>query len=466
MCLRLLKKGETLSMIIRLIPLSLAVIAAGMFSSCGSKTPQENQQPSPEQVPSLEEAPSLDPVPVSSVQSALVKPGRLPLVAVKKSKTGTGSTEVHALDPPSFSKFLIQTGTKLHETDGNYDFKILDWDNDKVWDLMLVKKDGTPTFKTEVYAFSGATNFSTTILGSASKIPPVGTTQGVSFDFADWNNDHIPDLFVIYRWGSALGKTRVQILSGATGFKTDLLPSGTVDTDLDTSDERYDFVMTDWDLDGKPDLATIIKSGTGSGRTEVHIYSGASKFKTALVHEATSLRPTDDTFRFDFLDWNADGVMDLAVVKTQKTGTKTTELSILSGASGFKTALLDTGTALPETDETFAFAFPKQVRYKMQTILDAEDAHSDDGLIPTADQGDDVYEFNIPPYTMYDSYNLEVFYRTEAGRKTSDAYMNTVPTPGQRGGRLKFVVHWWHNGWEAVGYRLTVKVGSYADLRS
>ncbi len=69
------------------------------------------------------------------------------LVAIKKSGTGTGKTEVHILSAASnYQSFRLQTGTALHETGDTFAFSTL-----PNGDLVAIKKSGTGTGKTEVH---------------------------------------------------------------------------------------------------------------------------------------------------------------------------------------------------------------------------------------------------------------------------------------------------------------------------
>jgi len=78
------------------------------------------------------------------------------LVAVKKSGTGTGTTEVHVLSGKSnFQQFILQTGTALHATDATFDFAMTDWDGKGRLDLVAVKMSGTGTGSTEVHVLAG-----------------------------------------------------------------------------------------------------------------------------------------------------------------------------------------------------------------------------------------------------------------------------------------------------------------------
>jgi hypothetical protein len=73
--------------------------------------------------------------------------GSVDLYAIKKSNSGTNSTEVHRLSAASnYQQFTLQTGTVLHETDATWEFGITAGQ-----DLLGVKKSGTGTHSTEVH---------------------------------------------------------------------------------------------------------------------------------------------------------------------------------------------------------------------------------------------------------------------------------------------------------------------------
>src|SRR5262249_35349973 len=93
------------------------------------------------------------------------------------------------------------------------------------------------------------------------------------------------------------------------------------------------------------------KGESATDTTDVHVLSGASGYQTFLVHEQAALGYTNDG-RWDFrvARWDADDTPDLIGILKNGTGTGTTEVHVLSGASGFDTFLLQTGTALNGTD--------------------------------------------------------------------------------------------------------------------
>ena len=169
-------------------------------------------------------------------------------------------------------------------------------------------------------------NFVELILQTGTALP--NTDDKYEFVMTDWNGDGRPDLVAIQKSGTGTSNTEIHILSGASKFQEVLLHTGTA---LPDTDDKYEFVMTDWNGDGLPDLVAIQKSGTGTSNTEIHILSGASKFQDVLLHTGSALHNTDDTFKFAMTDWNGDGRPDLIAIKKSNTVTNSTEVHILAG---------------------------------------------------------------------------------------------------------------------------------------
>jgi V8-like Glu-specific endopeptidase len=109
-------------------------------------------------------------------------------------------------------------------------------------------------------------------------------------------------------------------------FDRFILQTGTA---LHETDESFAFAMTDWDGDGRPDLVAIKKSATGTNSTEVHILSGASDFQQFILQTGTALHETDESFAFAMTDWDGDGRPDLVAIKKSATGTNSTEVHVL-----------------------------------------------------------------------------------------------------------------------------------------
>jgi hypothetical protein len=149
-------------------------------------------------------------------------------------------------------------------------------------------------------------------------------------------------------------------------------------TVLGETDDSYQFLMRG------DDLVAIKKWGTGTSRTEVHILSGGDGYQSFVLQTGTGLHETDDTWTFAL---RGD---DLVAIKKRGTGTGMTEVHILSAGSGYQDFILQTGTALHEVDDSFDFVMRGDdlVAVKKRTGAGVTQVHVLDG-------GDDYRSFNL-----------------------------------------------------------------------
>ena len=111
----------------------------------------------------------------------------------------------------------------------------------------------------------------------------------------------------------------------------------------------WNFPIADWDGDAVPDLVGIFKDQTGSGLTEVHVLSGASRLQEFIDHVATALPQTPENWEFTVADWDGDTVPDLVGIFKSQTGSGLTEVHVLSGASRLQSFIDQVATPLPQT---------------------------------------------------------------------------------------------------------------------
>lgn len=161
-----------------------------------------------------------------------------------------------------------------------------------------------------------------------------------------WDGDNRPSLFYIKKRNTGTGRTEVHVLSADSSHKEYSLHVG---TGLHETHENFVFKLADWNGDGIPDLWAIKKWATGTGKTEVHIFSGASNFSEPIFHGATAQGETGSAVAFDILPRGSNQPPDLVLIQRAGTGSSTTELHIMSGASDFKEYVLHTKTGLHET---------------------------------------------------------------------------------------------------------------------
>ncbi len=220
---------------------------------------------------------------------------------------------------------------------------LADFDGDGVKDLYVVKRANTASQRTEIDVYDGAGNYQNLLFHTATALVPVDAT--FFLQIADYNGDGKPDLFVIAKANTGSHTTEIHVLNGASGFQTFLLHTA---TGLGETGANFDFQVVDTNRDGVLDLVVLVKSNTGSHTTEVHVLDGASGFQTWSRHTTTGLGETGANFDFQLVDINRDGALDLVAFLKSGTGTRATEIHVLDGASGFQNWVLHTGTGLTE----------------------------------------------------------------------------------------------------------------------
>ncbi len=123
------------------------------------------------------------------------------LVAIKTRSTGTRSTELHVLDGKSgFSRFIIQTGTALHETGSNFDFLVGLTPRGGIM-IYAIKKRNTGTNSTEIHTISSRRGYN---FYSQNGTPLPETNGSYSFRLVGGLNQYIHHIQV-YRNGVKVG---------------------------------------------------------------------------------------------------------------------------------------------------------------------------------------------------------------------------------------------------------------------
>ncbi|TXH75167.1 MAG: hypothetical protein E6Q88_03780 [Lysobacteraceae bacterium] len=277
------------------------------------------------------------------------------------SKQGaSGKTEVHVLDgSKNYQSFKLHVATILGQTggDASWSFDLGDYNRDGVLDLYAIKKQGAGG-KTEAHVLNGAGNFQSFLANIATAQPATGTDERWVFNVADYNRDGVLDLYAIDRQGAS-NYTEVHVLNGVGNFQSYL---GHHVTALGNSgvDARWAFRLGDYNRDGYIDVYAIDKAGA-SGKTEVHVLDGASKYTSFLAHVATISAQVgaNNLWAFDLGDYNRDDILDVVgVLKQGATGT--TELHVMNGSNGFQSFLLHVGTAQHTTGSDKSWDFLMQ----------------------------------------------------------------------------------------------------------
>lgn len=243
--------------------------------------------------------------------------------------------------------FTLHTSTILEKTGKNFSFFLGDYNHDDHLDLYCIKSIKDPDC-TEVHILSGKDNYKSWLL--QKKTPISEGESDWAYCLGDYNNDGNLDLFCIKKNKTGTNSTEVHILSGKSDFQQFLLQTGTV---LHEIDQNSQFCVGDFNGNGNKDLFFIAKNNTGSKSTEVHILSGSNNYQSWLLQTDTILHETDDDWEFGVSDYNGNGKKDLYCIK-KKAG-NCTEVHILDGSHNYKVWSMQTATKLHQTDENFCF---------------------------------------------------------------------------------------------------------------
>jgi len=249
-----------------------------------------------------------------------------------------------------FDEIILDTGTELRENGNAFDFAVADWDGDALPDLVAIKRSNTATRSTEVHILSGRSGFKEFILRTKTALSVADA--GYDYTVTDWDGDARPDLVAVQSVGTDSRRTELYILSGSSEFKEFLLRTKTALPET----TNFDFTMAERDRQAPRDLVAIKRSNTATRSTEVHILSAGSGYQEVILETGTPL-PNGFSIEFAMPDWDHDGQPDLAAIQRNRTESRRTEVQILSGSSLFqKFSLEPTGTALPETAGNYEFA--------------------------------------------------------------------------------------------------------------
>lgn len=125
------------------------------------------------------------------------------LVAIKKSATGTGMTEVHILAASAnYQVFAIQTGTALHMTDDRWTFDIA-----RNGDIFAFMKNGAGSGTCELHILAAQANYRQFAIQTKTALHEIDDTWSLRV-----SGDR--DVFAIRKAGGTSNSTEVHVMKG------------------------------------------------------------------------------------------------------------------------------------------------------------------------------------------------------------------------------------------------------------
>jgi hypothetical protein len=272
------------------------------------------------------------------------------VLVVQRLNTLSNSTEFGCLTVSSgFTSWCFRTPTGLHVTGPSWVHLAADWDKDGLPDLVLVNRSGTASGNVELHVLSGRSGFTQFIAHVATPLPQVGTNVDVSL--ADVDRDGRLDLALILKSGTGSGRTEVHVLSAVSGFQHFILQVATM---FGPTDGDWTLELRDGDGDNYPDLWAIRHRNSPSGRVEVQIAYGFTNFDRLLYGNTTPIAANNPAMVFTLGNVNGDRFWDIYAINTADASGQT-RVQVLDGAAGFANVVVDRLTALPNVGSDWAF---------------------------------------------------------------------------------------------------------------
>jgi len=242
----------------------------------------------------------------------LMAPNR-DIYAILKNATGSHTTEVHVLTAASnYQVCGLRTGTALEEVGSDNRFVFLMAPNR---DIYAILKNATGSHTTEVHVLTAASNYQVCGLRTGTALEEVGSDN--RFVFLTAPNR---DIYAILKNATGSHSTEVHVLTAASNYKQRGLQTGTALHEVG-SDDQFEFLLAP-----NHDIYAIKKSGTGTNNTEVHVLTAASKYQQFGLHTGTALGEVGSDNRFAFL---LAPNLDIYAILKSGTGTKSTEVHVL-----------------------------------------------------------------------------------------------------------------------------------------
>lgn len=272
------------------------------------------------------------------------------LYAIRATGSSSGRVDLHTLTAASgYQTFTRHTITALAQRPtSDWTYLVAPYQGDGQPDLYAICVRGCASGRVEVHVLSAASNYSTFLAHIATALGAVPAAQHPEIRLGSYGADGREDLFLVIDHGTGSGQVEVHVLSAAANYSTFLTHRATA-LAAPASGQGWDYLIGD--AAGAGDLVAIHDSGTtGSSATELHVLSEASGYQAYSAHDATGLA-LGSTTTYALGASAGSGVPDLYVVLPVGASGRT-EVHVLSGMSGYRTFVAHLATAVAATPPT------------------------------------------------------------------------------------------------------------------
>jgi hypothetical protein len=144
------------------------------------------------------------------------------LFAIRKRNTGSGKTEVHVLSAAhDYRRFVRQTATALDSCDNTWTFAVAHNN-----DVVAIKKSATGSNSTELHILAASANYSVYVIQTKTALHTTDATW--SFDIA-----HNRDIFAFRKNGTGSGTCELHVLAADTTYQGFVLQTKTALHEID-----------------------------------------------------------------------------------------------------------------------------------------------------------------------------------------------------------------------------------------
>ena len=228
------------------------------------------------------------------------------------------------------AQLIFQTRTHLKYIDKSSQFLLSDFYGNGFMDLFCIKNSGD---RTAVHILHGEDNYES---NSSFLTPFHNYDENVEFKIGKYQNKK-PNIYCIKKKITGSKTTEIHVLNGNNEYQSFLYQYY---TNLQETDDNWNFEVGDYNENGHFDIFCIRKKNTESKKIEINILFGNDNYKSFSSNIITTLPETDNNWEFLLRDYNHDGKLDLYCIN-KNCENNSTEVKILSGDSCFQEFILD-----------------------------------------------------------------------------------------------------------------------------